>query len=182
MSHLPQSPTISISLCERFIPKKADDSYSGNHALEWEPLNYLLLFSMYFELKCCRKQELEAMLWEQGEKTQDRSSGRVLLTLQVFTCSQGAWDWAPAPHKYLSLEKKKFIRERIIPLSVGGKHNEIWTPSISFFCIFFIGVQFANIQYNTQCSSFQVPPSEPVTQSLHPPPTFPSTTLCSFPS
>ena len=41
----------------------------------------------------------------------------------------------------------------------------------SFFLIinlFFIGVQFANIQNNTQCSSRQVPPSVPVT---HSPPT-----------
>ena len=32
--------------------------------------------------------------------------------------------------------------------------------SFIFLCIFFIGVQFANIEYNTQCSSRQVPPSE----------------------
>ena len=31
--------------------------------------------------------------------------------------------------------------------------------------LFFIGVQFANIQNNTQCSSHQVPPSVPATQS-----------------
>ena len=30
--------------------------------------------------------------------------------------------------------------------------------------LFFIGVQFANIQNNTQCSSHQVPTSVPVTQ------------------
>ena len=36
--------------------------------------------------------------------------------------------------------------------------------------------------YNTQCSSRQVPPSVPVTQSSPRPPTCPSTTPCSFPS
>ena len=35
--------------------------------------------------------------------------------------------------------------------------------------LFFIGVQFANIQNNTQCSSRQVPPSVPITQSPPPP-------------
>ena len=34
----------------------------------------------------------------------------------------------------------------------------------------FIGVQFANIQNNTQCSSRQVPPSGPVTPTPCPPP------------
>ena len=35
--------------------------------------------------------------------------------------------------------------------------------------VFFIGVQFANIQNNTQCSSRQVPPSVPITHSPPPP-------------
>ena len=42
--------------------------------------------------------------------------------------------------------------------------------------LFFIGVQFANIQNSTQCSSRQVPPSVPVTIHPHPPPSSPSTT------
>ena len=46
--------------------------------------------------------------------------------------------------------------------------------------LFFIGVQFANIQNNTQCSSRQVPPSVPVTNSP-PPSSSPSTTPSSFP-
>ena len=50
-----------------------------------------------------------------------------------------------------------------------------------FFCIFFYWSLICNIYYNTQCSSCQVPPQLPVTQSLQPPPTYPSTTLCSFP-
>ena len=33
--------------------------------------------------------------------------------------------------------------------------------------LFFIGVQFVNIQNNTQCSSHQVPPSVPNTQSIY---------------
>ena len=47
---------------------------------------------------------------------------------------------------------------------------------LSFFLIInllFIGVQFAHIQNNTQCSSHQVPPSVPVTH-LPPPPLPPS--------
>ncbi|XP_038296041.1 RNA/RNP complex-1-interacting phosphatase homolog isoform X2 [Canis lupus familiaris] len=57
------------------------------------------------------------------------------------------------------------------------------TGEFYFFIInlFFIGVQFANIQNNTQCSSRQVPPSVPVTHSPHPPPSSPSTTPSSFP-
>lgn len=35
--------------------------------------------------------------------------------------------------------------------------------------IFFIGVQFSNLQNNTQCSFRQVPPSVPVTHSPPPP-------------
>ena len=40
-------------------------------------------------------------------------------------------------------------------------------PALFFLIInlFFIGIQFANIQNNTQCSSRQVPPSVPVTHS-----------------
>ena len=43
--------------------------------------------------------------------------------------------------------------------------------NIDFFLInlFFIGVQFVNIQNNTQCSSCQVPTSVPTTQSPPPP-------------
>ena len=37
---------------------------------------------------------------------------------------------------------------------------------------FLIGVQFANIQHNTQCSSRQVSPSVPVTQSPIPLPKY----------
>ena len=56
------------------------------------------------------------------------------------------------------------------------------SPSILFsFSIFLIEVQFANIQYNTQCLSRQMPPSVPVTQSPHPPPTSPSTASCLVP-
>ena len=47
--------------------------------------------------------------------------------------------------------------------------------------LFFIGVQFANIQNNTQCSSHQVTPSVPVTHSPHCPPSSPSTTPSLFP-
>ena len=47
--------------------------------------------------------------------------------------------------------------------------------------LFFIGVQFANISNNTQCSSHQVSTSVPVTQSPQPPPSSPSTTPSSFP-
>ena len=52
-----------------------------------------------------------------------------------------------------------------------------------FFIInlFFIDVQFANLQNNTQCSSHQVPPSVPVTHSPPPPPSSPSTTPSSIP-
>ena len=38
-----------------------------------------------------------------------------------------------------------------------------------FFFLFLIGVQFANIQHNIQCSSHQVPPSVPITQLPRPP-------------
>ena len=47
---------------------------------------------------------------------------------------------------------------------------------------FFIGVQFANIQNNTQGLSRQVPPPVPITHSPYPPPSSPSTTPSSFPS
>ena len=45
--------------------------------------------------------------------------------------------------------------------------------SIHLFYIFFIEALFANIQYNTQCSSHQVPSSVPVTQSPQPPANLP---------
>ena len=49
---------------------------------------------------------------------------------------------------------------------------------LKIFLYFFIGIRFANIQYNTQCSSCQVPPSpsHPI-----PLPNSPSTTPCLFP-
>ena len=59
-----------------------------------------------------------------------------------------------------------------------------WGFAVLFFLIInlcFIGVQFANIQNNTQCSSHQVPPSVPITHHPHPLPTSPSTTPRSFP-
>ena len=67
------------------------------------------------------------------------------------------------------------------------KHRDRGVPAFHCICIFFynkfifIGVQFANIQNNTQCSSRQVPPSVPVTHSPHRPPSSPSTTPSSFP-
>ena len=42
-----------------------------------------------------------------------------------------------------------------------------------FFKILFIGVQFAAMYHNTQCSSHQVPSSVPITQSPQPPTHFP---------
>ena len=47
--------------------------------------------------------------------------------------------------------------------------------------LFFIGVQFTNIQNNTQCSSRQVPPQCPSPIHPHPPPSSPSTSPSSFP-
>ena len=49
-----------------------------------------------------------------------------------------------------------------------------------FFLHIFYWSSIANIQYNTQCSSHQVPPSVPVTHS--PPSSSPSTTPSSFPT
>ena len=46
---------------------------------------------------------------------------------------------------------------------------EYYMMEYYFFCIFVIGVRFANIQHNTQCSSRQVPPSVPITHSPPPP-------------
>ena len=76
-----------------------------------------------------------------------------------------------------------------IPSRVHTEFNCCVSPfspaAVSFFLIiinlFFIGVQFANIQNNTRCSSRQVPPSVPVTHSPPPLPSSPSTTLSSFP-
>ena len=42
----------------------------------------------------------------------------------------------------------------------------------------FISIQFASIQYNTQCSSHHIPSSVPVTQLPHPLTSSPSATLC----
>ena len=47
--------------------------------------------------------------------------------------------------------------------------------------LFFIGVQFANIQNNTQCSSHQVTPSVPITHSPPHPPSSPSYPPCLCP-
>ena len=58
----------------------------------------------------------------------------------------------------------------LVPSSVEGCSVPLTLP---FFKIFFIGVQFANIQHKTQCSSRQVPPSLPITQSPQPPAHFP---------
>ena len=45
-----------------------------------------------------------------------------------------------------------------------------WLANLFFIInLFFIGVQFANLQNNTQCSSRQVPPSVPITHSPPPP-------------
>ena len=46
----------------------------------------------------------------------------------------------------------------------NGHEKEVY-----FTLYIFIGVQFANIWHNTQCSSHQVPPSVPITQPPHPP-------------
>ena len=65
---------------------------------------------------------------------------------------------------------------------MGPTVQSIWTFTYSWMirsvfccccCYFFIEVRFANIQYNTQCSSHQVPSSVPVTQSPHAPCSFP---------
>ena len=60
-------------------------------------------------------------------------------------------------------------------------HNTFW--GVSFFSnnkFIFIGVQFASIQNNTQCSSCQVPTSVSATQSppLPRPPPFPPLLVC----
>ena len=56
--------------------------------------------------------------------------------------------------------------EMVLPFGPVIPHLELYPLFNNNFI--FIGVQFANIQNNTQCSSRQVPPSVPVT---HSPPT-----------
>ena len=48
--------------------------------------------------------------------------------------------------------------QEVKALATGGSKH-----LLVFFVYFFIGVQFANIQYSTQCSSCQVPHSVPGT-------------------
>ena len=61
-------------------------------------------------------------------------------------------------------------------LQFHPRWSKWWVFVISFFLVinlFFIGVQFPNIQNNTQCSSRQVPPSVPITHSPPRPPPLP---------
>ena len=90
--------------------------------------------------------------WEFDQHLPFPSSISLFLTLR---------DTAPGP-----LLRPSDIAPRI-PLAIRNDPTHL---SLLFLIInlFFIGVQFANIQNNTQCSSRQVPPSVPVTQSPHP--------------
>ena len=56
-----------------------------------------------------------------------------------------------------------------VPLFFAFRSIKFFLLFIFLINLFFIGVQFTNIQNNTQCSSRQVPPSVPVTHSPRPP-------------
>ena len=74
-----------------------------------------------------------------------------------------------------------FVKEMTSPQILGTRFYFYYYYFL-IINVFFIGVQFANRQNNTQCSSRQVPPSVPITHSPHPPSSSPSTTPSSFPS